>query len=118
MGTRLIYEGKKENVKEYQHDIVYYVKCPESQCSDDYTGETARRLSKRVLEHNGRYAKSHPVKHTIEKSSKYPKIEDFDITDKSYRNSTYKGKVTKYLSIYIRPTLNTHEKSVPLKLFN
>ena len=30
------------------------------QCSEDYTGETARGLSERVLGHNGRDVKSHP----------------------------------------------------------
>ena len=47
----------------HQHDIVYYVKSPESQCSEDYTGKTARRLPERVLNHNGRNAKFHLVKH-------------------------------------------------------
>ena len=31
-----------------------------NQCSEDYTGETERRLSERVLGPNGRDAKSHP----------------------------------------------------------
>ena len=41
--------------------------------------ETAQRLSERVLEHNGRDAKSHLVKHAIEKCYKYPKIEDSNV---------------------------------------
>ena len=95
----------------HQHDIVYYVKCPESQCSEDYTGETARGLSGRVLDHNGRNA--------IEKCHKYSKIEDFNVIGKSYRNNTFKRKVAESLPIKdVRPTLNTHEKSAPLKLFN
>ena len=76
-GTRLsskFTEIKDKTVKEHQHDIVYYVKCPESQCSEDYTGETAQRLSERVLDHSGRDAKSHLVKHAIEKCHKCPKI--------------------------------------------
>ena len=31
---------KHKTVKDHQH-IVYYVKCPESQCSEDNVGETA-----------------------------------------------------------------------------
>ena len=52
--TRVTYSGTKlgskftkikdKTIKEHQHDVVYYVKCPERQCSEDYTGETARRL--------------------------------------------------------------------------
>ena len=90
--TRVTYSGtrlnskftkiKDKTVKENQHDIVYYVRCPESQCPEDYTGETARRLSERVLDHNGRDAKSHLVKHAIEKCCKYPKIEDFNVIGK------------------------------------
>ena len=51
-GTRLsskFTKIKDKTVKEHQHDIVYYVEFPESQCSEDYTGETARRLSKECL---------------------------------------------------------------------
>ena len=67
-GTRLSTKFTKINdktVKEHQHDIVYYVKCPESQSSENYIGETARRLSERVLDHNGRDAISRLVKHAI-----------------------------------------------------
>ena len=120
-GTRLSSKFTKINdktVKEHQHDIVYFVKCPESHCSEDYTGEAARRLSKRVLDHNGRDVKSHLVKHAIEKCHKYPKIKDFNVIAKGYRNNTFKRKVAESLLIKdVRPTLNAHEKSVPLKLF-
>ena len=103
----------------HQHDIVYHVKCPESQCLEDYTGETARRLSKRVVDHNGRDAQPYLVKLAIEKCHKYPKIEDFNVIGKGYRNNTFKQKVAESLLIkVVRPTLNTHEKSAPLKLFN
>ena len=95
-GTRLsskFTKKKDKTVKDHQHDIVYYVKCPESQCSEDYTGKAARRLSERVLDHKGRDAKSHLVKHAIEEGHKYPKIEDFDVIGKVYRNNTFKRKV-------------------------
>ena len=58
-----------------------------------YGGETARRLSERVLDHNGRDDKSHLIKHAIEKCNKYSKREYFNIIDKSYRNNTFKRKV-------------------------
>ena len=94
-------------------------KCPESQPSEGYTGESARRLLKRVLDHNGRDAQSHLVMHTIEKCHKYPKIEDFNVIGKGYRNNTFKRKVAESLLIkVVRPTLNTHDKSAPLKSFN
>ena len=43
-GTRLSSKFKKEKdktTKAYQHDIADYVTCPENQCLEDYTGETA-----------------------------------------------------------------------------
>ena len=77
------------------------------------------RLSERVLGHNGRDAKSQLVKNAIEKSNKYPEIQDFNIFGKSYRNNTFNWKVPESLSIKdIRPTLNTHERSMQLKLFS
>ena len=82
--------------------IAYYVKCPESQCSEDYTV--------RVLEHNDGDTKSHLVNHAIEKCHKYPKIEDFNIIDKSFRNNTFKRKVAESLLIKdVRTTLSTRE---------
>ena len=69
--------------------------------------------------HNGKDAKSHLVKHDIEKFHKQPEIENFNIIGKGYRNNTFKWKVAKSLLIKdVRPNLNTHEKSMPLKLFN
>ena len=94
--TRVTYSGtrlsskftkiKDITVKEHQRNIVHYVKYPESKCSENYTGETARRLSEGVLDHNGRDAKSHLVRHAIEKCHKYPKI--------GYKNNTLKRRFT------------------------
>ena len=114
--TRLSSKFKKikdKTVKGHQHDIVYYIKCPKSQCSENYTGETAQRLSERVLDHNGR--DGHLVKHAVDKCHKYPKIEDFNIIG----SNTFKREVAESLLIKdIRPILNTPEKPVPLNLFN
>ena len=76
-------------------------------------------MPERVLYHNDRDIKSHPVKHAIEKCHKYPEVEDFDVIGKGYENNTFKRKVAESLLIKdVRPTLNTYEKSVPLKLCN
>ena len=78
-------------------------------------------MSERVFDHNGRDAESHAIKpqHAIEKCYIYPRIEDFNVIGKGYRNNTFKRKdAESFLIKDERPTLNTHEKSVPLKLFN
>ena len=57
------FDIKSKVKKDHQHDITYYVKCSEETCREDYTGETGRRLSERVIDHNGRDKKSHVLKH-------------------------------------------------------
>ena len=59
----------------------------------------ARRLSERVLDHNGRDVKSHLVKHAIKKCHKHPKIGDFNVIGKGYRRNTFKRKVAESLLI-------------------
>ena len=44
---------KIKAVKEHQHNITYYVKCPKENCNENYVGETCRRLLGRVINHNG-----------------------------------------------------------------
>ena len=76
-------------------------------------------LSERVLHNNGRDDKSHLVTYAIENCHKYPKTEDFNVISKGYRNNTFKLIVAKFLLITdVRPTIDTHKKSAPLKLFN
>ena len=47
--------------------MVYLAKCAEESCNDDYVSETARHISKRVLDHSGRDRNSHILKYQIEK---------------------------------------------------
>ena len=44
----------KDQTKKDQHNVVYYVKCPNEQCTEDYTGETGRRLIEHVKDHSGK----------------------------------------------------------------
>ena len=46
---------------EEQNDLTYHSVCYKDNCSDDYIGEIARRLKKRVKDHNGRDKSSHLV---------------------------------------------------------
>ena len=56
----------KDQTNDHQHDVVYYAKCPEEQCTKDYTGETGRRLIERVKDHSDKDLKSHLFKHSME----------------------------------------------------
>ena len=42
---------KTKTAKEHQHNITYYVECPEENCNENYVGETGRRLSERGVDH-------------------------------------------------------------------
>ena len=50
-----------ETKLEHNNDLTYLVKCPEKSCSENYLGEIARRINKRVLEHAGKDNKSHKL---------------------------------------------------------
>ena len=73
--TQVAYTGKKLstcfNVKdqskfEHQHDVVYYADCPNEKCRENYIGESGRRISERIKDHNGRDLKSHILRHSVE----------------------------------------------------
>ena len=50
----------------HNHDIVYHGTCPEIDCSENYVGETARRISERVKVHTGKDVHSDLFKHAVE----------------------------------------------------
>ena len=104
----------------HKHDLVYHAKCAEESCNDDYVGETARRISERVLDHSGRDKNSHILKHQIGKEHPCPQYENIKIISSGFRNNTKKRKLSEALWIStLRPSLNKQEKqdkSIPLKL--
>ena len=44
---------KDQTKLEHNNDLIFLVKCTENTCSENYLGETAGRINKRVLEHAG-----------------------------------------------------------------
>ena len=120
-GTKLSskFPLKDETKKDHQHDVVYYAKCPEEQCTEDYTGETDRYLIERVKDHNGKDSKSHLFKHAMKTNHKTVTLDDFKIIGKDYKRPKFRRKLAESLHIEEkRSSLNTQETSVPLKLFN
>ena len=104
---------------EYNHDLIHYTKCPEPTCIDDYVGESACRITDRIKDNSGRDHTSHVLKHSIEKSHENVNAIDSKIIDKNFHNNKRKRKIAEALRIKdLRPTLNTQEKSIQLKLFN
>ena len=110
-------KDKTDNV--HLHDVVYKVKCPDDNCSNVYIGETGRRICERVRDHADRDKKSNVLKHSIESGHKTVSLDNFEIIGRDYRKNQYKRKLAEAILIKEhRPTLNSHEKSIPLKLFN
>ena len=87
------FNTKSKTVKEHQHDITYYVECPEENCYKNYVGETGRRLSERVIDHNGQDKNSHLFKHSIEKEHRLPSRQEFSILGGNYHKNTFCRKV-------------------------
>ena len=103
----------------HKHDIIYFGNCPEQNCDDNYLGETARRISERIIDHGGRDCKSHLLKHAVANNHRSVSYDDFKIIGSGFRNNTFKRKVAEALLIKeLRPTLNVQEKSIELKLLN
>ena len=104
---------------EHKHVLTYLVKCPKNTCSETYLGETGRRLNERIMEHAGKDNKSHMLKHALQSGHPSVSPNDFRILQKGYNNSKVKRKISEALLIRKhRPSLNIHENSVPLELFN
>ena len=79
----------------------------------------ARVVVERIKDHNGRDLKSHILGHFVESGHANVNCEDFKIIAKNFINNSWKHKIAESLLIKEkRPTLNIHDKSVPLKLFN
>ena len=88
-------------------------------CVDDYIGETARRVNKRIVDNAGRDSNSHLLKHSIESGHKTLEAVDYKIIRTWYCKNTMKRKLSEALFIKeLKPTLNKKEKSVPFKLLN
>ena len=57
----------------------YHGKCPAVNCADDYIGETARRVNKRIVDHVDRDINSHLLKHFTESGHKTLEAVDYKI---------------------------------------
>ena len=113
------FQIKNQTKFEHKHDIIYLTPCPEDNCSENYIGESERRISERIIDHNSRDKKSHIFKHSSEKRCKHFHTNSFKIIGNGFNNNSFKRKVSETLLIkQIKPSLNVQEKSIELKLLN
>ena len=66
-GTKLSLQCniKDDTNKQPKHDLVYFSRCSSMNCTDSYIGETARRLSERVMDHAGTDTKLSIARHCL-----------------------------------------------------
>ena len=125
---QVVYTGKKlstcfdvkdQSKFDHQHDVVYYADCPNETCRENYIGESGHRISECIKDHDGRDLESHILRYSAKSGHVNVSYEDFKIIAKNFNNNSWKRKIAKSLLIKEkRLTLNIHNKSVPLKLFN
>ena len=125
--TIISYESTKLSTKfpvkdktdfQHKHNVVYYGKCPNEGCKDDYVGETKRRIVERIKDHNSKDNSSHLLKHACENGYTHVWKKDFKILGNNYQPNFIR-KISESLFIRkLKPSLNVNEKSVPLHLFN
>ena len=114
-----LFETKDQTIFEFKLNVIYHGKSPVENCIDDYIGETTRSVNERIVDHTGRDAISHLLKHSIESGHKPLEVIDYKIIGTGYRKNTMKKKLSEALFIKeLKPTLNKQENSVPSKLFN
>ena len=75
---------------EHKHHDIYFGKCPEQNCTDDYLRESARRISERIIDHGGRDRKSHLFQHAVVNEHRNASYDDFKIVGSGFRNNTFK----------------------------
>ena len=80
------FQVKDQTKFEHRNDVVYCCKCPENDCDDFYIGETDRRISERIIDHNKRDKNSHPLQHAQNKKHAHVWVNDFTILSSNYRS--------------------------------
>ena len=93
------FQLKDQTKQDLQHNVVYYVKCPHEQCTEDYTRETRRCLIEHVKDHSGKDLMSHLLTYSVETKHKMVTLHDFKFIGKSYKRSKFTRKLAESLHI-------------------
>ena len=103
------YQSKKFSTKfnvkektEFYYDksnLVFYGKCPNQTCTDDYIGETDRRFKEIIIDHNKRDKTSHILKHYREEGRTQLWDKDFKVLGNNSRSAFKRRLVKLYSSV-------------------
>ena len=109
----------KDPIKfEHRHNVTYYGKCGKKDCTEDYSGQTKRRIQERIIDHNSRDAHSHLLKHSNTTKHRRSWNPDFKILNSNYRTDRHRRISESFYIRDLNTSLNTQDSSYPLKLFN
>ena len=106
VNTRITYTGHKLNTRSqtegktaqiHKHDLVYYVKCPDQSCNEEYLGETGRRINERTAEYSGKDNYLHLFEHACNENHKHIDLYNIKINDSGYHNNRFKRKISEAL---------------------
>ena len=99
----------KDKINEkYKHNIIYYIKCPEASCTEDYLGETGHKIIEEIAHDAGKDNQSHLLKHALTRNHQHVDTGNMKIIDSSFHNNKLKQKISEafYIKQY-RPSLNS-----------
>ena len=93
--------GRKFQLKDktkfhQQNSLVYYSRCLDETCNEDYVGETDKRIEERIIDHNKRDKNSHLLKQSGEKNHQHVQESYFKVLGNNYR-SNFKRKISEAL---------------------
>ena len=89
---------KDSNKFEHKHDVIYFGKYPEQNCTDNYLGESTRRISERIIGHGFRDQKSHLFRYAVVNDHRNASY-GFKIIGSGFRNNDFKRNVPEALSL-------------------
>lgn len=103
LSSRFITKDKTKTKN--QNDLVYLCNCPETNCTDNYIGETARRIQQGFINQNSR-GKTFPFfNHVNEHRHTCAVRNEFKKQNKGFRNSTTENKI-------LEPLFNKELRSI------
>ena len=91
----------------HKHDLVYYAKCPDQSCNQDYLGKTGCRIIEWTADHKGKDKHSHLFKHACNENYNHVDLDNRKVIDSGYHNNKFKRKIWEvvYIKQY-KPSLN------------
>ena len=106
------FQIKDQTKFEHKHDIIYLATCPEDNCSENYIGKSGRRISERIIDHNGKDKKSHIFKHSSEKCHQRFHSNSFRIIGNAFKYNSFKRKSLRSTTNQVNQTVTECTRKV------